>query len=99
MKYVGESGRNLNVRVSEHLRNSSNSALTNHLLNNDTHQPNFKQIHILARESNVCKRKIIESLCIENKKACLCNTGTSIELPLIWQLCAPQVTKQLDSSN
>ncbi len=95
VEYIGESGRNLKVRVAEHLRNSSKSALSLHLLNNDTHRPNLKQIQIIARECITSKRKIIETLAIEHKKAKLCNSGSSIELPLIWQLCAPKITKQL----
>ncbi len=97
-QYVGESNRNLKVRIGEHLRNSSRSALTDHLLSND-HQPLLKQTQILARESNNFKRKIIESLCIDHKKSRLCNTAVSIELSPIWSLCAPMVTKQVSKSD
>ncbi len=99
MQYVGESGRNLKVRISEHLRNSSTSSLTAHLLNNDTHKPNMKFTQILARESNISKRKIIESLCIGNKKSRLCNSGYSVELPVIWQLCSSVVSGQVSKSD
>ncbi len=94
IQYVGESGRNLKVRISEHMRNSSKSALSYHLLKYQ-HQPILKHTQILATEKNLHKRKIIESLCITHKKSCLCNTGVSVELPQIWQLCAPMVSRQL----
>ncbi len=98
-QYVGESGRNLKIRISEHLRNSSKSSLTAHLLNMDTHKPLLKHTQILAREGNVRKRKIIESLCIGNKKTRLCNSGFSVEMLQIWQLCAPMVSRQLSRSD
>ncbi len=94
-----ESGRNLKVRIAEHLRNSSKSSLTEHLLNNDTHKLVLKHTQILARESNIAKRKIIESLCIGHKKSRVCNTGFSVELPQIWQICAALVSKQLKKTD
>ncbi|MCP3686727.1 MAG: hypothetical protein GY861_29160 [bacterium] len=45
------------------------------------------------------KRKIIESLTISNKKARLCNTGVSVELPEVWKTCAPMISRQLSSSD
>ncbi len=97
VEYIGESGRNLKVRVAEHMRNSSKSAISNHILNTD-HRPSLKQTVILAKERNSRKRKIIESLCIENKRTALCNTGVSVDIPVIWQLCAPLVHGQLSSN-
>ncbi len=98
IQYVGESGRNLKVRIAEHMRNSSKSALSYHL-SNYQHKPILKHTQVLATEKNLHKRKIIESLCISNKKSRLCNTGVSVELPLIWQLCAPMVSRQLAKSD
>ncbi len=34
-------------------------------------------------------------LCIENKRARLCNTGASIDMPLIWNVCAPMMKSEL----
>ncbi len=99
VQYVGESSRNLKVRIAEHLRHSSNSSLTAHLHNNDNHKPVFKNTQILAREGNTVKRKIMESLCINHKKAHLCNSGFSVELPQIWQLCVSVVSRQLAKSD
>ncbi len=94
VQYVGQTGRNLKVRLSEHLTNSSNSSLSAHLLNTG-HKPTLKDTQILFREKNEHKRKLIESLCIEHKKSKLCNTGVSLDLPVIWNLCAAELASQL----
>ncbi len=62
---MGESERNLKLRLSEHLRNSSMSAFSGHILQDIQHQPVMNNAQILAREKNSQKRKIIETLCIE----------------------------------
>ncbi len=100
-QHVGESSQNLKVRLSEHMRNSSQSAFTYYLLNNDshTHQPVFKDTMVLARESNGTKRKILESLCIQNKKARLCNTRVSVEISPVWSMCTPKMANQLSHTD
>ncbi len=59
----------------------------------------MKDTMVLAHEKNMLKRKILESICIENKRARLCNNGVSIELPLVWNLCAPNMAKELAYSD
>ncbi len=69
IQYVGESRRNLKVGLAEHVRNSSKSTFTSHLLNNPTeHIPVFKDTMVIAREMNTFKRKMLESLSIRYKK-------------------------------
>ncbi len=50
---------------------------------------------ILARERNCLKRKILESLCIDHKRAHLCNTGVSVEMPAVWNLCSDGLASEL----
>ncbi len=96
LEYVGESARNLKVRLSEHIHKSSKSALSLHFrTDSKQHSEAMHNTVVLARERNNQKRKIIESLCIESKRPKLCNTGLSTEIPAIWKLCAECVEKEL----
>ncbi len=101
LQYIGESSRNLKVRLVEHIKNSSGSAFTNHLLNNEsgTHKPVFKDTMILAREMNTLKRKVLESLCIQTKKTKACNNGTSVDIPPVWNMCAKVMLSQLSRTD
>ncbi len=98
-QYVGETNRNLKVRLTEHRQNSSKSSLSIHIRDNKDDIQNHEIVHhntfILARERNSLKRKITESLCIEHKAVRLVNTGTSIEIPTVWRRCAEALQKQL----
>ncbi len=100
LEYIGESRRNLKIRVNEHLQNSSNSAQSIHLKENrdEGHFLVSPNTVVLARERNTLKRKIIETLCIEHSPAKLCNTGASVELPMVWNICAEGLDKQLKTS-
>ncbi len=91
IQYVGESNRNLKVRVAEHLHASSGSAFSSHLRANLDHSPSAQNTVILASEKSTLKCRILESLCIENKAAKRCNTGLSIEIPPIWKICTEAV--------
>ncbi len=99
VQYVGESSRNLKVRIAEHLQYSSKSALTSHLLDNQLHKLVLNHTQILAREPNSRKRKIPETLAITHKRSPLCNTAVSTELSEVWQTCASFVTSQLSKSD
>ncbi len=105
LQYIGETNRNLKVRLSEHLLPSSNSTLSNHLFPglNRVRDPNHQLVAantlILAREKNMLKRKITESHCVEHKAAKLANTGPSINLPTVWNLCAQGLGRQLENSD
>ncbi len=98
LKYIGESLRNLKVRLGKHLHNSSKSTLMAHFLkyqNHEDHVPALKKTIILAREGNTRKRKLMESLCIKYKQAPLCTAGVSLELPGSWDVCIPALKEQL----
>ncbi len=130
-KYIGESKRNLKVRLNEHLHQSSTTSFSAHIkskkrqqqLNKQTrqltchvnsqeqqqqepevttmqgllsaHEPIWKNTVVLDTEHNNLKRKIMESLCIQNKFASLCNAGLSVEIPAVWGACRLQLGKEL----
>ncbi len=99
VQYVGETERNLKLRLSEHLRNSSTSSFSGHILQDNVHRVVLNSTQILAREKHPQKHKIIETLCIKNKKSKLCNNSVSVELPKIWKTCAREVAKQVAFSD
>ena len=67
--YIGETGRRLKNRIYEHKRNcrlgNFNTGLSRHSWDCN-HFFHFSNIKIFARENNKYKRKIIESICINN---------------------------------
>ncbi len=99
VQYVGESNRNLKLRLSEHLNQSSQNSLSKHLRRNCSHSPCFWNTVVIARESGNLKRKITESLAIEHKAAKLANTGPSVDLPTVWHLCAQGLDHQLTETD
>ncbi len=105
--YIGETNRNLKVRLVEHLRRSSSSAFTAHIkpdnwnkstssIQSNQHQPALRNTVIMACESNNFKRKLLESICIACKAPRLCNTGPSIDMPTVWNACQSHVAKELE---
>ncbi len=97
-QYIGESKRNLKIRLNEHTHISSNSAFSQHL-QCEQHRPVLKDTVILATEPNTLKRKLIESLCISNKKVKTCNTGVSFEFAPIWNALMEPLQKQVSHSD
>ncbi len=98
LKYIGESLRNLKIRLHEHTRKSSKSTLSMHFQQfegDPDHGPALDKTVILVRESNTRKRKLMESICIKHKDAHLCNAGVSLELPGCWDVCIPGLKEQL----
>ncbi len=95
LQYVGELARNLKVRLNEHFHDTSCSSLSNHM-KDQNHKPTMHDTTIIAHEKNCLKRKVLESLCIKHKHARLCNTGVSMDIPAIWQLCAEEMSRQLN---
>ena len=63
-KYVGETGRDLNTRMSEHKRNvrnqEENSLIFQHI-DRTNHEFNFDEVKILANEENVGTRRFLEA--------------------------------------
>ncbi len=41
------------------------------------------------------KRKLLESLCIQNKTGRLCNNGLSVQIPAVWDTCRPKIMQEL----
>ncbi len=102
VEYIGESNRNLKVRLGEHKNRSSASAFSCHLCSKskqgeeqETHAMSLHNTTVLAMERNSFKCKILESLFINNKKARICNSGPSIDLVAIWRLCDVCIARQL----
>ena len=66
--YIGESGRNWNIRIKEHKyacrNNNMNNALFNHAFNND-HRINWDGSKLLYKCDNFHKRRIVESALID----------------------------------
>ncbi len=87
-KYVGESCRNLKVRMAEHcdLKHSS-SVLSNHLKIGNAHQLLENSTQILTQERQIWKRKLLESLLILNNPQPLCNSRPSTEVSNMWCAC------------
>ncbi len=94
VQYVGETERNLKVRLNEHFNNTSCSSLSCRLQQTG-HKPTMHDTIILVKERNCLKRKVLESFCIEYKQAHLCNTGVSMDLPAVWNICAENLSRQL----
>ena len=95
--YVGETGRQLKVRVNEHRRNwekmkrdkdekkeieNISSLLAIHAVEKD-HQIKWEEVKILASEVNMKKRKIHEAAAIYLEEEVI--SQPSFEIPRIWQ--------------
>ncbi len=79
LNYVGETGRILSVRVSEHSKFRENSALSSH--HKDLgHEIDFGNANVLFVESNMRRRKIVEALCIQKYPHFLGNTGYDLKI-------------------
>lgn len=63
-KYIGETGRELNIRLKEHQRNINNleeNSLIYQHARNFGHQFDFTNVEILAHEENVGTRRFLEA--------------------------------------
>ncbi len=104
VKYIGEMHRNLKVRLMEHTKRNSDSALTDHLfsdlqdhfrkLEEKVHRIMPKRTLVLAQERHPLKRKILETISIKTRPENLCNTGLSIELESSWNPCLEHVQRE-----
>ena len=67
--YIGETGRSLDVRLKEHRRDMANCNMNNanfvHAYDND-HRIDWDSSEIIVKCNNYRKRRILESVCIEN---------------------------------
>ena len=76
--YIGETGRQLDTRIKEHVTRSS-SAIYEHIKNTG-HTITPKNTKIIDRESNFTKRKIKESIAIHLHRPTL-NRDGGLEIP------------------
>ncbi len=85
-KYIGETGRTLEERLKDHVAISSNSAIKQHC--NDSGHPlpevSEDNIEIIDTESNVIKRRIIESLYIKINDPDLNRNVGKMEIPEVY---------------
>ncbi len=96
IEYIGESHRNLKVKLAEHEKRNSDSAFTDHLfIDKKVHKIVPRQTLVLAQEKQSLKRKIVETLCIRTYEGNLCNTGPSVDLELAWDTCLDRVGREL----
>ncbi len=86
-RYIGESLRNVKVRIMEHKSIHSESALAIHLRIGYAHNllPNLTRTVI--KEKQLFRREILESLVILNYPDLLCNKGPSTNISDMWYGC------------
>lgn len=65
--YIGESNQYMKKRLYQHkynikIDNRSHSGVSEHIINNPTHEINFDSVKILEKERNSTKRKIKECI-------------------------------------
>ena len=66
--YIGETGRCLKTRISEHMKTSGTNIteVGQHLADNPTCSMSFEDVQVLAYENKMRKRRILESLYIHD---------------------------------
>ena len=66
--YIGETGRCLKTRISEHMKTSGTNIteVGQHLADNPTWSMSFEDVQVLAHENKMRKRRILESLYIQD---------------------------------
>ena len=82
--YIGETGRNLKLRLSEHKRSVKNKGLAVHVkLTN--HKIMWDNAEVLTNEPNWTKRKVKEALYIKRTDKTL-NLDQGYQLDTVWHL-------------
>lgn len=87
--YIGETGRNINTRLAEHIRSvrkmdCNSSAVAEHAHSSDTsHFIRFDKVKVLAREKNFVSRKLAEAIEIDRRPNFNRDKGWS--LPPTWK--------------
>ncbi len=102
---MGETARNLKVRIHEHRLKSSKSTLSLHVcaaneLLRLQHLPEDHEVDgmsttVICQERNLRKRKFIESVVIKSKAPKLCNLGGSVGVSGVLDPSLPMVAKRL----
>ncbi len=86
-RYVSESYHNLKVRIAEPKGCHSQSALSLHLCIGYAHTLLSNRILPMLQEKHTFRRKVLESLIIQNSPNVLCNQGLSTEISDMWFGC------------
>ncbi len=94
-EYIGESNRNLKVRLLEHTKKNSDSTFTDHLFSGAGHELIPEQTVVFGQERHPLKRKILETIHIRANSANLCNDGPSVDLESAWDGCLQRATREL----
>ncbi len=94
--YIGETNRNLKVRMSEHKGRSSASSLSSHLRLGMIHQLEENSTEIVLHERHMPRRKFLESLAILHGPDHLCNVGPSADVSQMWFGCIPALRSALE---
>ncbi len=89
--YIGETERNVKVRLLEHKSTTSTSSLSQHLAITMAHQLDANRTAIVSKEKHVFRRKLLESLFICNTPTAICNRGPSLRLSDMWFTCEPKI--------
>ncbi len=95
VEYIGESNRNLKVRLIEHTKKNSDSNFTQHLFAESGHSLLPHNTLVLGQEKHSLKRKILETICIRTNPGNLCNDGPSIELESAWDACLEWAARKM----
>ena len=84
--YIGETGRTLEKRISEHKyaiqTGNLNNGLAKHYIETG-HLPNWNSSSIIGYEDNIIKRKILESIKIKTSNNNL-NLDEGLKISTIW---------------
>ena len=96
-QYIGETGRPLQTRIKEHMRNTKigdtvNSKLAKHVHENN-HKVSWKETAILHKEPHYYKRKFIEASLIKLDSSTI--SQSSIEVRPVW---VPMLREHLENS-
>ena len=81
--YIGQTRRNIKLRLKEHQPNNhGKSDVANHLIENPNHNIDFSNPKILAKDNNWRKLRIKETLLIQNFQPSLNSDDASVPLYL-----------------
>jgi hypothetical protein len=89
--YIGETGRALATRMKEHTKKSAPFTAIGEHCNITKHDISAESVSVIARESNLWRRKIRESIEIRAQGPAL-NRDSGYELPAIYDKVLPHVT-------
>lgn len=91
-KYIGQTGRKLKVRISEHKRdvrydNRAGSAFVEHLYEEGDHGPLWEKAKVVDNEEHLTKRLTKEAMHIHMQKDCAINRMDGTAFSSLWDTC------------